>query len=164
MNKLEKIENRKKKIGSRNDRRLKKYSKNFEQMFTFFLQSYRKDILTFCGSAVDVHFDINTHEGMFTFREFDNGRFKNKELVSKHPNILKAVITGKKSWGLFKDSWSDGIVDWTFTKEEIFKQFEDNGIEVPNSLEKEFDNIVEKKKRKRNEEYLNKLKKQNTHI
>ena len=159
MKDLGKIENRKKNIGSRNDRKLKKYSNNFNEMFSFFLQGYRSGILTFCGSGVDVEFDINSNEGKFSFREFENGRFKNKKFISRHSNVFRSCIIGKKSWGLWKDQWSDGIVDWSFTKEEIFGQFEDLGIEIPSSLIKEFDNIVEKKKIKRNDEYLNSIRK-----
>lgn len=123
------------------------------EIFNFFLISYRKNILTFCGSKIDVIYDPNGDKGKFTFRKFDNGEFKNKPIVTRHPNIVEGVIIGKKSWGLFLNEWTDGIVDWTFTLEEIEKVFSDHNIKVPDPLWKDFLNVLERKKRKRNQEY-----------
>ena len=103
------IESRKKFIKSKNERKMLKYSDNFNEMFNFFLKSYRKDILTFCGSIVNIKHDLNSEDGKFSFRLFENGNFKQKEIVSTHPNILKAVIIAKKSWGLHCEMWSEGI-------------------------------------------------------
>ena len=89
---------------------------------------------------------------------YDDGQFKQKTPHSRHPNILKTVINGKKSWGLWVDQWTEGIVDWTFTKEEVFSEFEKRGIKVPESFEKDFDNTVDRKKIKRNLKYLEELK------
>lgn len=158
MDKIEKINKRKEKIGSRKTRKLKKYSDNFNIMFSFFLNSYRKNILSFCGTSVCVDFDINSDEAKYCFRKFENGQFKQKELISRHSNIFKAVIIGKKSWGLWKDQWTDGIVDWTFTRDEILNEFIKNNIKIPQSLLLEFDNLLEKKKMLRNEKYLKSLK------
>ena len=127
-------------------------------MFNFFLKSYRKGILTFCGTNVEINFDITEGNGKFCFRKYDNGEYKHQIPTTKHPNILQGVIIGKKSWGLFLQQWSDGIVDWTFTKEEILKQFTDYDIKIPEPLLKDFDNVIIKKKIKRNEEYLKSLK------
>src|SRR5690606_26752842 len=88
-NKKKRIEEKKKKVGSRNDRKLKKYSDNFNKMFNFYLSVYRTGLITFCGVGVDVEFDLNGSDGKFGFREYDNGRFKFKTPKSKHPNILK---------------------------------------------------------------------------
>lgn len=120
-------------------------------MFKFFLNSYRTGILTFCGSEIKVKFDPEGPSGKEGFRLFDDGYFKSRELSSSHPRILEGVIIGKKSWGLWLDQWTDGIVDWTFTKEEILSVFEQKGIEIPESLLRDFDNTVERKKRKRYE-------------
>ena len=68
-------------------------------MFKFFLESYRKGILTFCGSDVIIDFDINEVEGKRCFRNFDNGQYKLNPIVSKHPNIVRSVIIGKKKLG-----------------------------------------------------------------
>lgn len=149
MKDLEKIENRKNNIGSRNDRKLKKYSTNFNQMFSFFLQSYRKGILTFCGSSVDVKFDINSNEGKFSFREFENGRFRDKEFVSRHSNVFRSCIIGKKSWGLFSKEWSMGIAEGLFLKKEILYEFEKNNISIPDSLLKELENKIYYETKKR---------------
>jgi hypothetical protein len=108
--KLNKIEQRKKSIGSRNDRHLRKYSDNFNKMFEFYLKGYRSGILSFCGSNVYVDFNIEAPEAKFGYREYDNGRYKNMDVLhSRHPNILKGVITGKKAWGLWVKEWGTGI-------------------------------------------------------
>lgn len=120
--------------------------------------SYRKDIITFCGSDVQVEFDINGVSGKEGFRMFEDGHFKNKVIKSRHPNILKIVLIGKKGWGLWVQQWTDGIVDWSFTKEEILDQFKENGIEIPEQFLKDFDNVLEKKKIKRNLKYLEEIK------
>lgn len=157
------MKTRKNEIGNRKERKLKKYSDNFEEMFTFFLQSYRKGILTFCGSHVNVSYvepdELGHTSGKYSFRKFENGQFKLKEYNSCHPNILKGVITGKKSWGLWRKQWVEGICEWSFTKEEIVKSFMDKGIKIPDPLMKEFDNAIEKGKHIRNMEYLEQLRK-----
>jgi hypothetical protein len=153
------IEDRKKVIGNRKRRKMIKYSENFTNMFLFFLQSYRKGLLTFCGSNVEVYQDLSLDDGKFCFRKFENGDYKMKDIFSKHPNILKGAVTGKKAWGLWCEQWTEGISDWTFTKDEIFEQFKDVGIEVPKVLEIEFDKLLEKKRWIRNDKYLESLKK-----
>lgn len=154
--KLEKIESRKKEIGSKHHRKLKKYSNNFNKIFYFFLKSYRKDILTFCGSNVEVLYDPNGPDAKEGFRLYDDGHFKLKPIISRQPNVLRSVIISKKSWGLWVQEWTDGIVEWTFTKEEILSQFE--GIEIPESFLNDFENVLQRKKMIRNQKYLESLK------
>ena len=128
-------------------------------MFDFYLSIYRSDIITFCGVSVDVDFDVNGSDGKFGFREYDNGRFKYRTPISRHPNILKGVITGKKGWGLWLNTWAEGIVDWSFTKEEILEEFTKRNIEIPESLMRDFDNRIDQLKKIRNEKYLSELTK-----
>jgi hypothetical protein len=59
------------------------------------------------------------------------------------------VIIGKKSWGLFLNEWSDGIVEGSFTKKEIIKEFYENNIIIPESLLKDFENRIIQKINKR---------------
>ena len=127
-------------------------------MFNFYLSVYRSGLITFCGVGVEVDFDVNGSDGKFGFREYDNGRFKFKTPISKHPNILRGVIIGKKGWGLWVEQWSQGIVDWSFTKEEILEEFTKRNIEIPEPLMLEWDKLIERKRIKRNLEYLNSLK------
>jgi hypothetical protein len=89
---------------------------------------------------------------------YDDGQFKFQDPVSRHPNILKAVIEGKKSWGLWLDQWTDGIVDWSFTEEEILSQFKEKCIVIPESFIRDFQNTLDRKKLKRNMIYLEMLK------
>lgn len=149
MTKQERINLRKQETGGRHDRKLTKYSQNFNEIFNFFLHSYRKGLLTFCGSRVTVEHDINGPEAKNTFRKFDNGDYKQKDIISRHPNIVKAVIIGKKAWGLWSDQWSDGIVEGTFTPMEIIQDFTDKGITIPESLMKDFNNRIVKKFKKK---------------
>lgn len=129
-------------------------------MFTFFLQGYRKGLFSFCGSIVVTDFDVNGDEGKFCFRRLENGEYKPGEIPkTRHSNILKGVISGKKGWGLWVDQWSEGIVDWTFTEEEILNEFKKKGIKIPEPLLKDFYNRIDKKKRKRNLEYFEMLNK-----
>jgi hypothetical protein len=77
--------------------------------------------------------------------KFDNGQYKGKDIVSRHPNIVKSVIVGKKSWGLWVDQWSDGIVDGDFRLQEILEEFEIKGIIIPEPLMNDFNNRISKK-------------------
>ncbi len=128
-------------------RQRKKYSDNFNEIFSFFLTSYRSGILTFCGSQIDIDFDINGPEGKLTFKEFENGKYKINSIITRHPNIIRGVITGKKSWGLWLNQWTDGIVEGSFTKKEILNEFDSRRIKIPQSLLDDFNNrIYEKQK------------------
>ena len=155
--KLERIESTKKRVGSRKDRKLKKYSEKFNRMFDFYLKVYRSGLITFCGVDVQVDFDVNGSDGKFGFREYDNGRFKNRTPVSRHPNVLRSVIIGKKGWGLWIEQWSQGIVEWSFTKDEILQEFIKRDITIPEPLMIEWDKLIERKKIKRNQKYLDSL-------
>lgn len=93
---------------------------------------------------------------------YDNGLFKNKKIISRHSNILKGVIIGKKSWGLWINQWSDGIVECSFSLDEILQQFKDNNIEIPKPLYDDFINRINKKKIKRNELELERLRNNKT--
>lgn len=127
-------------------------------MFSFFLKVNRTGLIEFCGTPTEVHFDVNGYSSKECFRLYEDGFYKNgKPIITKHPNILKSVLIGKKGWGLWLDQWTDGIVDWSFTKEEIFDEFNKLNIEIPESFIKDFNNTIERKKRKRNINYLNSL-------
>lgn len=127
-----------------------KYSDNFNEIFSFFLKSYRSGLLTFCGSNVDVSFNVNDIEGKNVFRKYDNGHYKNGvSIITRHPNIVKGVIIGKKSWGLWLNEWSDGIVEGSFTKNEILEDFNKYNIKIPDSLLNDFENRIIQKIRKK---------------
>lgn len=128
---IARIEARKKEIGSQEDRMLRKYSPNFLEMYNFFLRTYNAGILTFCGSPVVVKHNPEASDAMFGFREFENGRYKLHQLESSQPEELKAVITAKKAWGLWVKQWTEGIVDGTFCKAEIWATFNEAGIGIP---------------------------------
>ena len=125
-------------------------------MFLFFFLVNRKGIITFCGSHTDVKFDKDGPDGKECFRLYEDGYYKEREIVTRHPNILKSVLIGKKGWGLWVQEWTNGISDWSFTEDEIFDQFEN--IEIPKSFIIDFYNVLEKKKMIRNRIYYEELK------
>lgn len=105
---------------------------------------------------VDVEFDVNESEGKNTFRKYDNGQYSGgKPIITRHPNIVKGVIVGKKSWGLWCDQWAEGISEGTFLKREIIEDFEMKGIKIPESLMKDFEDRIYRKVKKRQERYNN---------
>ena len=157
--KLKKIEERKKVSGSRKNKRLLRYSEKFNEIFTFFLMSYRSGLLTFCGSDVKVEFDLDSDDGKFGYRKFENGEVKLHNLKSCHPNVMRGVIIGKKSWGLWSEEWSSGVVECSFTKEEVFEEFYKRNIKIPEPFLLDFENTIIKKKNKRNSLELERLQK-----
>ena len=131
---------------TREEKRRKRHSEEFNKIFWFFLQSYRHKILDFSGVEVKTRMNINEDDGKVCFKKFDNGEYKGIESIStRHPNILKGVIVGKKSWGLHVKMWSEGISEGTFTKQELLQQFIDHKIEIPESFLLDFDNTIFKK-------------------
>lgn len=128
-------------------------------MFTFFLKGYRTGILDFSGSIIEVEFELDGDEGKYCFRKIENGEIKrNETIITRHPNVVKSVVTGKRSWGLFLDQWSDGICDFSFTEEEILCEFQKRNIQIPESLLLDFKNRIDKKKMIRNQKYFEGLK------
>lgn len=120
-------------------------------MFTFFLKSYRSGLLDFCGSTVEVHSDPNGQDSKISFKLFENGLMKLDKLSSCHPNTLKGVIVGKKSWGLFLNEWTNGIIEGSFSEREILDEFKIRGIKIPDPLLTDWNNVIIKKiKRKYN--------------
>jgi len=73
----------------------------------------------------------------------ENGYYKNREIVTRHPNIVRSVIIGKKSWGLWVKEWTNGIAEGSFTKQEILDEFKE--IDMPESLLIEFNNSIKNK-------------------
>lgn len=120
----------------------------------------RSGLLVFTGSKIDVSFDVDGDEGKFCFRKTENGEIKRNEvIVTRHPNIVKSVMSGKRSWGLWINEWSDGIVECDFTEEEIINEFEVRGITIPGSLLRDFRNRIDKKKEIRNKKTLDMMRK-----
>jgi len=89
---------------------------------------------------------VNEIEGKNVFRKYDNGNYKDNIVIkTRHPNIVRSVIIGKKSWGLWVNEWSDGIVEGSFSKREILEEFSKNGIIIPESLLNDFNNRIYRK-------------------
>jgi hypothetical protein len=149
MKKSERLKLISSRIGNRHYRKLNTYSDSFNELFRFFYQSYRKGILTFCGSDVNVKYNRDGKDAKLCFRLYEDGMFKTDNgynIESKHNNLLRSVIIGKKSWGLWKEQWSDGISECSFTFDEIVYEFEKHGIKIPNCLLKDFRNLINEKR------------------
>ena len=146
MSKEERIKEYKSSLGSRHDRKLKKFSQSFNRNFWFFFSLVRKGVITFCGEDVKrryfIEFDVNGPSCKEVFRKFEDGHYSRGQMpiITRHPNITEIVFIGKKGWGLWTDQWTDGIVEGSFTKHEILSIFKDSDIEVPEHFMKEFDN------------------------
>lgn len=147
-------------IGTKHQRKLRKFSDGFIEKFRFFLQCRRSGIINFCGEGIIVKFDIDSSDGMDSFRMFEDGQFSKgkRELRSRHSNVLKCVIEGKKGWGLWLNEWTTGISECNFTKEDILNEFHQRQIKIPESLLLDFGNRLEKKRLKRIDDELLRLK------
>lgn len=144
MTKNERIKWRKENLGlkDRHSRKLEKFSDNFNEIFNFFINSYLKGILSFAGVAVETKHDKSSYSAKEAFRRYDDGQFGNGVVPSRQSNIVKGVITAKKSWGLFLDQWAQGIAECSFTREEIINEFESKGIKIPKPFLIDFENRI----------------------
>lgn len=135
---------------SRSERRRLRNLKKNDFIIRFFIESYRKGILDFCGSDVKVKFDRNSPDLRTCFFKYNDGEYTKDELYdgipTKHPNLLRMYIIGKKSWGLWLNEWASGIAEWLFTLDEILEQFGE--IKIPESLLIDFKNRIHKKRYK----------------
>ena len=79
-----------------------------------------------------------------SFTTYNNGEYETTDFINglktKHPNLLQAVIMGKKGWGLWLQTWTDGIAEWSFTEDEILNEFKEKNIIIPDSLLQDFRN------------------------
>jgi len=146
LTKNERIELRKKVIGSKRNRKREKHSDKFNGMFSFFLQIVRKGICDFCGSDVTreykTQFDIGGVSAKMAFKMYEQSEFEDDIIRTRHPNLIISLIQGKRGWGLWKQQWALGIADGTFTKNEILSMFEKNNILIPEAFINEFENII----------------------
>lgn len=125
------------------------------------MKCYRTGLLSFCGEDVQVEFDPNGVISKEGFRLYDDGHFKmGKTIKSKHPNILRSVIIGKKSWGLWLNQWSEGINEWSFTLDEILEEFRIRDITIPESFLNDFKNRIKSLRQKRLNDYWDELQKE----
>ena len=121
----------------------RKYSDSFNESFKFYLDCYRKIGLDFSGTYNPIiKNDINGDSCKEIFKKFENGEFKFKEILTKHPNIVFGVIKGKKSWGLHVKMWSEGISEGSFRKIEVLEEFYEKNVIIPDSFMREFNESV----------------------
>lgn len=143
MKRHERIELAKERIGTKSHRKRQRHSDKFNRMFRFYYLLSRSGLVTFCGSEVKVEYRKGSSDAKVAFKEYDNGLYKSMGVpVTCHPNVLCHVLTGKKGWGLWCDQWAQGIGQGLFTRFEIYEMFREHGIELPESIEREFDNLI----------------------
>jgi hypothetical protein len=82
----------------------------------------------------------------------------NTGIPTRHPNVLKGVIIGKKSWGLHVKMWSEGISEGLFTLDEIKENFTTFGIIIPDSLYLDLENTIRKCKIKEFNKWISEYK------
>ncbi len=133
-------------LGSRHDRKLKKYSKGFNDNFTFFFLLSRRGLIDFCGEKIVVERSMDpTMTAKHCFKLFEDGFYgKTKIIECYHPNVMKHVMMGKKGFSLWVREWSMGISEGSFRKQEILEEFEKRNIYIPNCFMLQFDNAIEK--------------------
>ena len=139
-------------LKDRHSRKLERYSDNFNEMFAFFLTSYRNGLLTFAGSEVIVSFSTDAPNAKEAMKRYETG--EHKQLVCRQNNVLQAVITAKKSFGLHVKMWSEGIADHDFDIQEVLDTFNEYGIKVPDCLLKGLHNEITERKIALNDIYL----------
>lgn len=125
--------------------RMSKHSTNLIESVRFYLHCYRKLKLTFAGIAVPVVQDIHEASAIEVFKAYENG---SKSLITKHSNVLQAIIIGKKSWALHLDMWSNSIAEGTLFKFELLEYFQSCGVIIPAKFMQEFNNAVVIKRNK----------------
>ena len=159
MSKEERIKEYKSSLGSRHDRKLKKFSQSFNRNFWFFFSLVRKGVITFCGEDIKDKYMLQLdpeglsckevfrkfEDGFYAIKEDEDGNKKREPMITRHPNIIETVLIGKKGWGLWTDQWTDGIAECSFQRHEIFSTFEDVGLEIPEHFMNEFENRLRQK-------------------
>lgn len=119
-------------------------------MCVFLVRSHRTEIIDFCGSDLvhDIIYDVNGDDALFCIRKFENGEYGRigtlKPIITRHPNIVRTILLGKKGLGLWVREWSQGIAEGLFTKHEIYSQFEENNILIPESIKLDIQNNIYK--------------------
>jgi hypothetical protein len=107
-------------------------------------------MIDFCGTKIEVFHDSNGPDGKMCFRMFEDGQFKKwDKITTRHPNVMKHVLMGKKGLGLWLKEWSMGISEGSFSRKEILQEFEDRKIFIPECFLKDFDNMILKETNKR---------------
>lgn len=142
-----KIEEVKKVIGSRKQRKRKKHKEKFNRMFSFYFKLYRSGLIDFCGSATPITYDPEASDAKVAFKEYENGVFKKTGIpITSQPNVLYGVLVGKKGWGLWCDMWAEDIAKFIESKYERYQIFEEYGIELPEAIDREFNNLIWQKR------------------
>lgn len=142
MSRIERIKEKLKVIGPRHHRKLGRFSDGFNDNFKFFFLLSKSGLIHFCGEKIDVEFDVNGPSSKMCFRQFEDGMYRGKNIITRHPNITYHVLMGKKGWGLWSKEWSQGISEGSFRKKDILEEFSIRGIKIPDCFMKEFDNNI----------------------
>ena len=137
-------------LGSRHDRKLKKYSEGFNENFKFFFLLSRRGLIDFCGERINIlPSSDRTMTSKHCFKLFEDGRYGREKVIEcNHPNIMRHVMMGKKGWSLWCNQWSEGVGQGLLRKEEILEIFHEKEVHIPDCFMLQFENTIRKEKLK----------------
>lgn len=151
MPKGERLKEKSRSLGTRHDRKLKRYSEGFNENFRFFFLLSRRGLIDFCGERINIlPSSDRTMTAKQCFKLFEDGRYgREKTIECVHPNIMRHVMMGKKGWSLWVREWGMGIVEGSFTRREILEEFNIKGVHIPDCFMLQFDNSIRKQQKDR---------------
>lgn len=109
---------------------MRKHSENFLVSARFYLKFYR-NVSDFAGVNIVINYDKKGEDALTVFKEYENGLYKIKPIITKHPNLLKSLIGGKKAWGLQLNQWAEGVSQSLFSPKDILDGV---NIHIPTSF------------------------------
>lgn len=137
-------------LGSRHDRKLKKYSEGFNENFKFFFLLSRRGLIDFCGERINIlPSSDRTMTSKHCFKLFEDGRYGREKMIEcNHPNVMRHVMMGKKGFSLWVNQYSEGIGQGLFRKDDILDEFRKRDIHIPDCFMLQLDNTIWKEKLK----------------
>lgn len=150
MPKGERLKEKSRSLGTRHDRKLKKYSEGFNENFRFFFLLSRRGLIDFCGERINILSSSDrTLTAKHCFKLFEDGRYGREKVIEcNHPNVMRHVMMGKKGFSLWVREYSMGISEGSFTRQEILEEFEKRNIVIPDCFMLQFDNSIKKQSQK----------------
>lgn len=145
MERHQRIQQKAAEVGSRHHRKLGKFSQGFNENFMFFFLLSRRGLIDFCGERILVEHDVDGPGAKMCFKHFEDGKYSmGRVITSRHPNVMRHVLMGKKGFGLWVREWSGGISEGSFKKQDILDEFATRGISIPDCFMQEFENAIYK--------------------
>ncbi|NBO22909.1 hypothetical protein EBU94_06195, partial [bacterium] len=110
----------------------------------FFYANVYRNLSDFSGDIISFEYDEKSKDALALFMDYENGLLKGENVIkTKHPNILRSLVLGKKAWGLQANEWIDGIAQCLFLRSETIQSV---GFNIPKSFTQDFENRLYKKR------------------